>query len=165
MPEYKLWAPLLLANFNSFALDFISRQKVQSTHVNWYIVEQFPVIPPEKFEGKIGKIKISDFIRQEVLKLTYTANDMEPFARDMGYEGDPFIWDKEERRHSKARLDALFFILYEINEDDASYILDTFPIVKRQDESEFGTYRTKEMILAYIRALKAGDTKTKIYVN
>ena len=49
-------------------------------------------------------------------------------------------------------------------EDDASFILDTFPIVKRHDESEFGTYRTKEMILAYMRALKAGDTKAKVAV-
>ncbi len=65
----------------------------------------------------------------------------------------------------RAQLDALFFFLYEINEDDSSYILDTFTIVKWQDESEFGSYRTKEMILAYMRALKAGDTKTKVHVN
>lgn len=161
---YKNFVPLLLANFNSYIFDYIARQKVQATHIKWYIVEQLPVIPPKEFEKKLGKTTIGDFVRQEVLKLTYTANDMEPFARDMGYEGKPFIWDEVERRHSKARLDALFFNLYDINRDDASYILDTFPIVKRQDEAEFGSYRTRDLILAYMNALKAGDTDIIIKV-
>lgn len=28
---------------------------------------------------------------------------MAPFARDLGYEGPPFLWDNEERRHRRAR--------------------------------------------------------------
>jgi hypothetical protein len=89
---------------------------------------------------------------------------MKPFARDMGYEGEPFVWDEEDRRHRKARLDALFFILYEIGEEDADYILDTFPIVKRDDETEFGRYYTKDLILAYMRALRAGDTEARVRI-
>ncbi|MFO0109065.1 MAG: hypothetical protein ACK52W_00815, partial [Alphaproteobacteria bacterium] len=102
------------------------------------------------------------FIRQVVLKLTYTAVDMEPFARDMGYEGKPFAWDEEARRHSKAKLDALFFNLYGINRDDASYILNTFPIVRNDDMKEFDRYYTHDLILAYMNALKAGDLDVKI---
>jgi hypothetical protein len=155
-------APLLLANFNSIVLDYISRQKIQARHINAYILEQLPVIPPAAFEKKLGKTTVGDFIRREVLKLTYTAVDMEPFARDMGYEGKPFAWDEDARRHSKAKLDALFFNLYGINRDDASYILDTFPIVKREDEAQFGRYLTHDLILAYMNALKAGDLDVKI---
>ncbi|MCH8312732.1 MAG: hypothetical protein IID17_07080 [Nitrospinae bacterium] len=141
----------------------MARQKIQGQHLNWYIVEQLPVIPPDKFEEKIGKVKIADFVRDEVLHLTYTAWDMEPFARDMGYSGDPFIWDEEDRRHRKAKLDALFFLLYELDEADAGYILDTFPIVRRNDEAAFdGRYYTRELILAYMRALRAGDTTARI---
>jgi hypothetical protein len=55
---------------------------------------------------------------------------MKPFARDMGYEGGPFVWDEEDRRHRIARLDALFFHLYGISRDDAAYILEQFPIVR-----------------------------------
>ena len=43
-------------------------------------------------------------------------------------------------------------------------MLDTFPIVRRQDEGAFGKYRTKEMILAYMNALAAGDTETVVAV-
>ena len=31
---------------NSLCVDFIARQKAQGTHLNWYIVEQLPVIAP-----------------------------------------------------------------------------------------------------------------------
>ena len=37
---------LLLANLGATVLDFVVRQKAQSTHLNWYIVEQLPVVPP-----------------------------------------------------------------------------------------------------------------------
>jgi hypothetical protein len=87
---------------------------------------------------------------------------MRPFTEDMGYDGEPFRWDEEDRRHRRARLDAIYFRLYGIGEDDADYILDTFPIVREQDERTFGRYRTKEMILAYMRAFAAGDTETRV---
>ena len=99
-----------------------------------------------------------------MLKLTYTAHDMEPFARDLGYLGPPFKWDEEERRHLRARLDALYFHLYGLDRDDADYVLDTFPILRRRDETQFGSYRTRELVLAYMNALAAGDTRTVVAV-
>ena len=51
-------------------------------------------------------------MKDDVLALTYTANDMELFARDMGYTGKPFKWDEGDRARRRARLDALYFMLY-----------------------------------------------------
>ena len=65
-------------------------------------------------------------------------------------------------RHLRARLDALYFHLYGLSRDDAAYVLDTFPIVRRQDEAQFGSYRTRDLILAYMNALAAGDTTIKV---
>ena len=47
-----------------------------------------------------------------ILELTYTALDMEPFARDLGDDGPPFRWDPERRSLLRAELDAAFFHLY-----------------------------------------------------
>jgi hypothetical protein len=47
----------------------------------------------------------------------------------------------------RCELDALYFHLYQIPRDDADYIMETFPIVKRKDESAHGEYRTKRVIL------------------
>ena len=44
-----------------------------------------------------------------VLELTYTAWDLEGFARDCGYDGPPFRWDEERRFMLRCELDAAFF--------------------------------------------------------
>ena len=152
------------ANLNCLCLDFIVRQKAQGTHLNWYIVEQLPVVADGDYDRRFGNTTARELVREHVLRLTYTANDMIPFARDLGYDGPPFIWDGEERRHLRARLDALYFHLYGLSREDAGYVLDTFPIVQRQDEAAFGSYRTRDLILAYMNAFAAGDTDTVVSV-
>jgi len=75
----------------------------------------------------------------------------------MGYTGPPFQWDEERRLHLRCQLDALFFLLYGLSHGDAGDILDTFPIVRRLDNTKYGRYRTKELILAYHNAYSAGN--------
>ena len=153
----------ILACLNSFCFDFVARQKFHSTSLTWFVVEQLPVIAPDAYDRRFGDMTAAELVRDHVLRLTYTAHDLEPFARDLGYGGPPFIWDEEDRRHLRARLDALYFNLYGLDRDDAGYILDTFPIVRREDEAHFdGRYRTKELILAYMNALAAGDTDARM---
>ncbi len=154
-------------NFCSLIFDFVCRQKTQSTHLNWYIVEQLPFLPVDAYARRFGKREAADIVKDHILRLTYTAHDMAPFARDMGYVDDdgsvkpPIIWNETERRHLRARLDALYFILYGItNEDDIRYILSTFPIVERKDrQAHDGVYLTRELIQWYKRALEASDTE------
>ena len=150
----------LVANLNSVCLDFVARQKIHGTSMNWFIVEQLPVIAPTDYDRPFGPTIARDLVRDHVLRLTYTAHDMTSFARDLGYEGPPFVWDEEARRHLRARLDALYFHLYGLTKEDAEYVLDTFPIVRREDKAVFGRYRTRDLILAYMNALSAGDTET-----
>ncbi len=161
---YRENAWLLAACLNSFALDFIGRQKVQGQHLNWFVVEQLPVLKADDYDRPFGATTARDLVRDHVLRLTYTAHDMASFARDLGYHGPPFVWNEEERRHLRARLDALYFHLYGLSREDASYVLDTFPIVRRDDEKAFGGYRTRDMTLAYMNALAAGDTETRVAV-
>ena len=165
MQSYRAGMPLLAANLSSFALDFIARQKMHGTHLSYYILAQLPILPPAAYERKFGAKTAAKIARDAVLHLTFVADDMRAFALDQGYDGAPFAWDDEERRHLRARLDALFFILYGITaRADVESILDSFPIVHRADEQEFGKYRTREMILAYMNALEAGDTESRVSV-
>jgi hypothetical protein len=143
----------LIACQSSFVYDFASRQKVGGASMNFFIWKQLPVLPPATVAHH------SATFGPRVLELTYTAHDMTPFARDLGDTGTPFRWDDSRRTAIRAELDALFFHLYGIARDDVSYILDTFPIVKRKDEAAHGTYRTKDLILAeYDRMAAAGLT-------
>ena len=152
----------LVANLNAMCVDFVARQKAQGTHLNWYIVEQVPVIARADYDRRFGDQTALDLVHDHVLRLTYTAHDMAPFAHALGYDGPPFIWNAEQRRHLRARLDALYFHLYGLSRDAAAYVLDTFPIVRRQDEAAYRSYRTRDLILAYMNALAAGDTETVV---
>ena len=154
----------IVANLNSMSFDYVVRQKIQGTTLNWYIVEQLPVIAPDGYDRQFGDKTAREIVREHVLELTYTAHDMAPFARDLGYEGPPFVWDEEDRRHLRARLDALYFHLYGLSREDAAYVMDTFPIVRREDEARFGRYRTREMVLAYMNALASGDVGVRVGV-
>jgi len=77
----------------------------------------------------------------------YTAWDLASFAADMGWSGPPYRWDDQRRFVLRCELDAAFFHLYGIERDDVDHIMETFPIVKRNDEKRYGEYRTKRVIL------------------
>lgn len=128
------------------------------------MVEQLPVVPARDYSTvHFGSKSASDIIREAVLELSYTSNDMAPFARDMGHveiDGTvkpPFIWDERRRLTLRAKLDAIYFHLYGITErDDVRYIYSTFPIVEREETRDYGHYASRELCLAWMNALTAG---------
>ncbi|MBL9041408.1 MAG: N-6 DNA methylase [Myxococcales bacterium] len=156
----------LYANLCSFPLDYAARQKIGGTHLTYGYLKQFPVLPPTTYEAATpwsASTLLKDWILSRVLELTYTAWDLESFARDVGYEGPPFRWDADRRFLLRAELDAAFFHLYGISRDDTDYVMDTFPIVKRNDEKAHGEYRTKRAILEMYDAMSDAVRTGKAY--
>jgi hypothetical protein len=166
---YAEFAVLMLANLNSVALDYLARQKVHGNHLAWYLIEQLPFLTATDYRRQYGSKAAADIVRETVLELTYTAHDMASFARDMGYvdsKGDvkpPFLWDEGRRAHLRAKLDALYFHLYGVTDrDDVRYIYSTFPITEREEIAAFGRYQSRDLCLAWMNALAAGDLEAKI---
>ena len=54
---------LLLAVLNSFAFDWLARQKVQGQNFSWFILEQLPVIPPPASTTRCPPPSPSTFVR------------------------------------------------------------------------------------------------------
>jgi hypothetical protein len=169
-PHYAVASVVLLANLNSVVLDYLARQKVHGNHLAWYLIEQLPVVPPDRYAAtRFGKKTAANIVREAVLELTYTAHDMAPFARDMGYVDragkvkPPFVWDEDRRLKLRAKLDAVYFHLYGVTDRaDVRYIYSTFPIVEREEMDAYGCYRSCELCLAYMSALAAGDPDADI---
>lgn len=42
----------LLANLNAFVFDYVARQNVGSVHLNFFIVERLPTLPPGTYADK-----------------------------------------------------------------------------------------------------------------
>jgi hypothetical protein len=160
---YRRWAPLLVANLNSMVLDFVARQKVHGTTLNLFILEQLPVVPAAGFARRFGTKTAEQIVREDVLALTYTAHDMAAFARDMGHTGPPFPWNPEDRLRRRARLDALFFHLYDLDRDAADTVMSTFPIVREQEEAAYaGRFRSRDLVLNTMAALAAGNPDANV---
>lgn len=149
----------LQANMAAICFDYIARCKVGGTSMNFHYVKQFPVLPPDAYrEAAVA------YITERVVKLTYTSESMRPFAEDMGYTGDPIVFNEEERAVWRAELDAVYAKLYGLSKEDLAYILDpatyygdkcptvTFPTLKANEMKAHGEYRTQRLVLeAYDR--------------
>jgi len=156
----------ILINLSTLALDYVARQNVGGTHLTFFIFKQMPLLPPDTYTQPLLWLPAATllyFLTPRVLELTYTAHDLSPWALDLGYTGPPFVWDEERRFLIRCELDALYFHLYGINREDADYILETFPIVKRKDEQRYGDYRTKRVILEIYDAMAAASRTGQPY--
>lgn len=160
----------LVANLNSVPLDYVARQKIQGQHLNWFILEQFPVVPTERYEAiRFGPKTAARIVEEAVLELTYTADDMAAVAEELDYvdrNGNPkppFAWDPDRRLYLRAKLDAVYFHLYGIKDrEDVRYIYSTFPIVERQETALYGHYRSRDLCLAWMNALSAGKPDAEV---
>jgi hypothetical protein len=141
------------------------RQSTAGNHITDYIVRQLPIHSPETYAQAVqweSNTTLKTWLTSRVLELSYTAWDVQPFARDCSYDGPPFRWDEERRFLLRCELDAAFFHLYGIERDDVDYIMDTFPIVRRKDAAAHGEYRTKRVILElYDEMAEAARTGTE----
>lgn len=122
---------LLTAVLSSFALDFVARPKVGGVHLNFFIANQLPVLSPATFSSPCP------------WRLGMTTADWTAHRVDLLTAG---CWD-DRRPSLRGELDAAMFHLYEIERSEVEYIMGTFPIVKRKDETAHGEYRTKRLIL------------------
>lgn len=144
----------LVAAGASLVVDYIMRMKLGGTHMNFIYARQAPILPPESYSDEAVA-----YITERVVKLTYTSESMRPFAEDMGYMGDPIVYDDAERAVWRAELDAVYAKLYGLGKAELAYILDpatfykekcptvTFPTLKANEIKAYGEYRTQRLVL------------------
>ena len=126
-----MWMPgaepraVLPTVLSSLACDYAARLKVGGTNLNFFIAKQIPVIPPYVFSKPApwgDGVSLRDWFLPRILELTYTAYDLQPFARDCGHDGPPFRWDDERRFLLRCELDAACFHLYLPAHEDGGWI-------------------------------------------
>ncbi len=149
----------LLGNLNSFAFDYATRQKIGGITLNFFIVEQLPTLPPDRYDEKCPwdkKQSLEKWISERVLKLTCTADDMRPLAEAAGFKEGVHKWNEQERRQLRAELDAAYFHLYGLEREEVDYVLDQFQGVVKEDEAHGRPGPTRAGILEAYDALGAG---------
>jgi len=150
----------LLGNLNSFAYDFVCRQKIGGINLSYFIIEQNPTFPPDFYEQICPwerKRKLDRWIAERVLKLTCVSNDMKPLAEAAGFKPVIHKWDIAERAELEAELDAAFFLLYGIKREDVEYILSTFSGIRKEPDAVLTGQTAYERLLASYDRLREGS--------
>lgn len=150
---------------SSLTLDYVARQKIGGTNLNFFYLEQLPFPAPNQVSDEVAA-----FVCPRVLELTYTSHSLAPFARDLGYDGPPFGWDENRRALLRAELDAFYARAYGLDHDELRYILDpadikgpdypseTFRVLKEKEIRLHGEYRTRRLVLeAWDRMMAEGE--------
>ena len=101
-------------------------------------------------------MSLAEWVIPYVLELSYTSWRLRPYANEMGDDGPPFRWDPERRALLRADLDAAFLHVYGLTRPEAEHVLDSFFVVRKYEERDFGEFRTKRLVLeAYDRMAAA----------
>ena len=157
---------ILVALFSSLPVDYLMRQKLGRTNMNYFYIEQPPVPEWSLFDEpctwSIGE-SLKEWLDHRVVELVHTVHDTEPIAESIGYGGSPFCWDPDRRAWLRAELDAAVFQNYGYGRVDVDYALGTFPIVNRKDVDAYGEERTRRLVLETYDALAAATTSGQPY--
>lgn len=153
-PEYE-WAYLpWLAVANSIAMDWLTRSRLSSAKLSYTVVDSLPF---PRFDLSDPLV---DRLAPLVLRLTCTSPEMTDYWNSMAEYGwckpspsgdvplDALV-DPESRSAVRAELDAIVAKhIYGFTVKELAYVLDQFPVLERYDRRTFGTFATRDRILA-----------------
>lgn len=142
---------------SSLVFDYVARQKISGTGMTYFIVKQLAAPDPSIFEVCLPGVcdgPLSEWMNPRILELSYTSRRMAPYARDIlglpddADPGPPFGWDPERRAHLQAELDAVMFRLYGLTGAEVEHVLDSFTVVRKYEERDYGDFVTKRRVLS-----------------
>lgn len=179
----------MLGCLSSFAFDFVVRNKLGGVNLSFYLVDQFPVLHPNAIHNSLRSIatRVIELTYNAWDLETFAKEcgyDGPPFRWDeerrieMRCELDALFFNlylpgDEAGDWNPCRIlegdvrDETDTELTELKKhfpkprDAVSYIMDTFPIVKRKDEADHGTYRTKDRVLEIYDGMLAARREGK----
>ena len=145
-------AACLLAILNSLVLDYCLRLKVSGMNLNFFIIKQLPIIPPNSLSDRS-----KSFIVERVAKLTRCDKAVaDVWLKETNCSP---VWNDEERLQLRCELDAHIAQLYGLTRDELEFVLDpseskspdypsvTFPGLKNKELKRYGEFRTRRLVL------------------
>lgn len=155
MPDEPGSGCLLHAAWSTLAFDYVTRQKLSSASMKYFIVKQLACPSPEQFNRPTpwqSSDSLATWVKPHILELAYTSYRLRPYAQELDDDHPPFRWDPERRALLRADLDAGFLHIYGLNRTEAEHVLDSFSVIRKYEERDSGEFRTKRLVLeAYDR--------------
>lgn len=145
---YIVW----LAALNSFTFDFIARKQLASKHLTMTLLDSLP----------LPRLNATDDaflpLGKAVIGLQCTGPEMDGYRALLRTQLDPSkrciadaspLTTDEARAEAEAALDALVAkALFKISRQEYEFILNSFSVIRQNEEKDFGAYKSKERCLA-----------------
>jgi len=144
--------------FSSFTFDYVVRQKISGAHLSKYILEQIAAPAPKTFHKLNLKYNnttktAENWCLKNALEVLPVTNILYDFFKIFDIS-KPIIWNAEERFEKICFIDAVIAHCYSLSNENYEYILNKFPILRRQEEEKFGKYLSLEKCLKYFHDIK-----------
>jgi hypothetical protein len=123
--------------------------------MTFFVMEQAAVLSLSSLSEYVDWLgeTASAWLLPRAFELFYTNNELSALCEDLGRDHPPFIWNTERRSHVKAEIDAAMLHLYELDREQAEWILDSFTVLRKYEERDYEEFRTKRLVLAAYDAM------------
>lgn len=160
----KLALPLY-AILSSLVADYDARQR--SMRMNFYVVEQLAIPSPSELMTQVSWINSTsaDWLLPRAFELYYTSAEIGGVAKDLEANHPPFKWNKERRHLIQCEIDAFILHLYNLNRSQSEWLLNSFHVLKKYEEKEFGEFKTKTIVLEIFDKMAEAKRSNQIYVS
>lgn len=144
--------------FSSFTFDYLVRQKLSGANLNKFILIQIAAPTPESFDKT--KLKFNDSIKttgawclEKALNVFPVSDSLLNFFKDCGLQ-KTVKWEPNMRFDYCCFIDAIVAHTYGLNSKDYEYILNQFPILKKQEEGKYGKFLSFDKCLDYFNKIQ-----------
>lgn len=151
--ESDVWRPpLWVAIANSYVMDFLARTKV-SLHMTFTVLDSLPFPRVDRSDPRVRALV------PRSLQLCCTGAEMvalwnrlasEGWVRPTGSSSSNFpgVVGEQERLRLSAEIDAIVARdLFDLTRHELEYVLNTFPTQQRYQETKYGEFRSRRLIL------------------
>jgi hypothetical protein len=155
-PAEEQWAYMpILAVLNAFTTDWVARAKLTGAHMTLSVVDSLPIPRLALDDPRTG------LLGPLALRLTCVGPEMIPYWNAMSEYGwcEPVpagvvpgeaLTDVVSREADRAQIDALVAkVVYEMTREELSFVLDSFPVLRRFEEKNLGEYRSRRLVLEW----------------
>lgn len=162
--EPKIYA-CLAAVMSSLVVDYAVRQRAMN--IKFFVLEQAPVLSIGQLTQNARWLGATpaEWLVPRLLELFYTNVELEAFARDVGHRSGPFIWNTDRRSLIQAEIDAAMLHLYDLDKEQAGWILDSFTVLRKYEERDHGEFRTKRLVLTAYDAMATAKKMGNAYAT
>ncbi len=158
-------APLMICNhspkdrvvlatvLSSLVADYGIRQKTNA--MTFFVMEQAAVLDKASLSKELDWLgeNASDWLLPRAFELFYTNNELFALCEDLGRNHPPFIWNAERRLLLQAEINAAILHLYNLNREQADWILESFTVLRKYEERDYSEFLTKRLVLTAYDAM------------